>query len=262
MTVLGDLISLGASGPAKLWLTYRYQRCRRRAKRPRVHTPPATLACSSPLYDDSHRMATATLVAADATTVAAAAVAAASRATATSSTRALKYAALAQLRCPPCGRPFASACVLPCGHAIDEACLLNHAVSLAKNAAFDCPMCEALINRPPTRSPHLDAAVDVLLNDDKDARQQRSLRLQEALQTREATRERHADLDSKVGCVIRELLFGCEGALPSQLDAEPLVADCEGHYGKLFCEGCGEFGHLQAACPHRSDISDTDDEED
>lgn len=147
---------------------------------------------------------------------------------------------------------------------MDEACLLNYATSLAKDAAFDCPMCEALINRPPTRSPHLDAAIEVLMNDDKDALLQRTIRLQDALQTRQATREKYADLDSSVGCVIRELLFGCGGALPSQMDAEPLVADCKCHRGngELFCEGCGEEGHLQAACPHRSDISDTDDEED
>lgn len=193
-------------------------------------------------------MERAALVAADAAIAATQAASSAAVAEATAHRHAAQFAALAELRCPPCGQPFASACVLPCGHALDEVCLLKGILRCAETEAFACPMCGDIVLQAPTRSPHIDAAVAALV--DGDLAQSRRLRLAEALRVRETARNA-CRRNSKVDAILHGLLFG-EALPPSS--SEPPAAPAE----ELLCIGCGEPGHVHADCPHRSDIEDDD----
>ncbi|KAJ8603630.1 hypothetical protein CTAYLR_007576 [Chrysophaeum taylorii] len=231
----GDVVSLGSSVRA---LNYKYEEPRK--KRRRVVAPSG----------HGVRATSARLAAAEARAAAAEAVAVASTAAAFARRRAAAARALAHLRCPPCGEPFACACVLPCGHALDEACFLAHASS-------DCPMCGAILRRPPHRSAHIDAAVEALVADDDDLREAHDRRLAEADCARRAARDNpHATP------LVRPYLDDQQPPKKVEEDlVEPGRRDDDNDDDDPVCDGCGEVGHDHARCPYRSDLSDDDDDD-
>lgn len=253
----GDLVCLG--GATKFGLVYCFERSCAKKKRRRIDEREVSF------YE---RVTTALLAAAEAMSAATAAASKAKSSLGAAVDSPRRRRALAQLRCPPCGEPFACACVLACGHSIDEACLIAHLEKSGERQSR-CPMCESVI-RPgePHRSPHLDAAASALVVD----LEKYQSRINHTLCLRKRME------NACTNPVVRALLFGSTSA-PNEDganecgvssypgDSRPRLfqrdkKDEDDHDGEPLCDGCGEYGHLHAECPHRSDISDSEESSD
>lgn len=181
--------------------------------------------------------------------------------------RKVRRTALKALTCVPCGKPLACAVSLPCGHAIDEQCFLQRCFSLSGDPTT-CACCgeqfPAFANAL-RRSAHVDAAVDALVLGDPVLLAAHERRLDAAAAARrDAARRLDALPDPSLRPLVESLVLE---RTPSQADlavgASSLLAP-----GRLLqavadsyedvCDGCGERGHVQEDCPHRSDIEDED----
>ena len=197
---------------------------------------------------------------------------------------ALRSAALAQLRCAPCGEPLACALVLPCGHALDECCFIRRCFDRQCDAAV-CPCCGSRFapgRHALRRSGQLDAAVEALVLGDAALLAAHERRLDAAAAARaDAGKHLAAVPDPDLRDLLADLVYDqtpsqCAKALPLERpdkllmfkwdtraadtddddDEEDEDEDEEDEAGVVVCSGCGERGHTQDECPHRSDISD------
>lgn len=181
--------------------------------------------------------------------------------------RKVRKCALKALTCAPCGKPLACAVSLPCGHAIDEQCFLQRCFSLNGDATT-CACCgEHFPAGPLRRCPNVDAAVDALVLGDDVLLAAHERRLDTAAAARrDAGRRLDALPDPSLRPLVESLVFD---KTPSQADLGfsacsmlapgrllQAVTEESSDEDEDVCDGCGERGHGQEECPHRSDVDD------
>ena len=183
--------------------------------------------------------------------------------------RKVRRTALKALTCVPCGKPLACAVSLPCGHAIDEQCFLQRCFSVNGDATT-CACCGEQFPAFASalrRSAHVDAAVDALVLGDPALLAAHERRLDAAAAARrDAARRLDALPDPSLRPLVESLVLE---RTPSQADlavgASSLLAPgrllqaVADSYEEDVCDGCGERGHVQEDCPHRSDIEEDED---
>ena len=183
--------------------------------------------------------------------------------------RKVRRTALKALTCVPCGKPLACAVSLPCGHAIDEQCLLQKCFSVNSDPTT-CACCGEQFPAFASalrRSAHVDAAVDALVLGDPALLAAHERRLDAAAAARrDAARRLDALPDPSLRPLVESLVLE---RTPSQADlavgASSLLAPgrllqaVADSYEEDVCDGCGERGHVQEDCPHRSEIDEDED---